>query len=276
MKVWMLTVEFGDYEVLSFSNEEASDIFRDNFRGEPMKQNWTPIQVERYKDGVESDFPDGLSIHPVFSEKAVRVLNELLNENVELLPLLTESGEREYYAINVINVLDCIDERHSEVERFRNGKIMEYTKYAFQKDVIKEENIFKIVDHEKKIIFSTKVFVSDLFRERVLESGLKGFDFIEVWDSEKSEKEDVVAKPVPTMDTSQEIYSFEEATNLVEQQSKVVVSESLEWAMRLGDEKQTQIGHLQEDGDYKWMNPIYYPPIFLEMKWRTVNTSNKL
>lgn len=275
MKIWLLNNQFGKFEVLCFSDEKGRKLFQENFRGEPMEKAWSTVQVETFKEGPESDFPEGLLSPPVFSEEAVQVLQPLMQGKVELLPLITEKGKK-YYAGNVLNVIDGIDEKNTEVKRSRSGAIMKYNKFSFHQGVVEGQDIFKVLHLENKNPMNTKVFVSDQFRDKVLESGLKGFDFIEVWDSENSDG-DVSVRQVPSLDTSKENYSFEEATNLVEKQNEVVVSESLEWAMRLGEEKQTQIGHLQEDGKYQWMNPIYYPPIFLEVKWKIVNAStNKL
>ncbi|WHY79977.1 hypothetical protein QNH20_12890 [Neobacillus sp. WH10] len=268
MKLWLLKRQYGRFEVLDFSDDQGAKFFSENFKGIPMPENLSPVQIETFKKGVKSDFPSGLLLPPVFSERAVQVLGELLKGKVELLPLHTVKNER-YYAGNVINVLDCIDADHSEVKRFSDGLIMEYTKYVFIKETVERENIFKIRVHDSKKILINKVFVSDLFRERVLESGLKGFDFIKVWDSEKAATGEEEGPNPYLVDTSfGTTYSFEEATNLVMNQNKTVASDK--WAMRLDENKELQVGQLQEDGSYLWLNPIYYPPIFLGMKWKVL------
>lgn len=268
MKIWLLKRQYGRFEVFRFSEDKDRKLFMEKFKGIPMLENWAPVQIETFKKGVKSDFPSGLLSPPVFSERAVQVLGELLKGKVELLPLHTTNNEK-YYVGNVINVLDCIDADHSEVEKFDDGTIMEYTKYAFIKGAVDGEDIFIIRVHDSKKILTTKVFVSDLFRERVLESGLKGFDFIEVWDSEKAATgEEELPNPYLVDTSFGTTYSFEESTNLVMNQNKTVASDK--WAMRLDENKELQVGQLQEDGSYLWLNPIYYPPIFLGMKWKVL------
>ena len=48
--------------------------------------------------------------------------------------------------------------------------------------MVKNQTIFKVYLNE--IVHTPSVFVSDEFRNTVLESDLKGFEFITVWDSE--------------------------------------------------------------------------------------------
>ncbi|MFC4321422.1 imm11 family protein [Litchfieldia salsa] len=184
MKIWLLHKLYDDYETLSFLNEDDSQFFHDHFNGVPIKDIWIHNQVGIYKGGKKGDFPPGLLAPPVFSDKAVQELEDVLGDMVEVLPISKESEK--YYAINVINVLDCIDGEKAEVKRFRSGLIMKYKKYAFKEECLEGQDIFKVVDHEEKKLIKTQVFVSDKFKDKVIESGLKGFDFIGVWDSEST------------------------------------------------------------------------------------------
>ncbi len=84
-----------------------------------------------------------------------------------------------YYVINVTTVLDCIDYEKAEYKAFDDGSVMYFTKYAFRRDIIKKLNIFKTIEFP-----NADVFVSDEFRDRVLNHGLLGFNFVEVWDSQ--------------------------------------------------------------------------------------------
>ncbi|WP_407712621.1 imm11 family protein [Clostridium botulinum] len=96
-----------------------------------------------------------------------------------MVPLSYDKGD--YSVINVTNVKDCVDYEKAEVKRFKGSdKIFRFIKYAFKPESIKNEHIFKVCEYSK--IF---VFVSDEFKNLVESSGLKGFLFIEVWDSEK-------------------------------------------------------------------------------------------
>ncbi|MFC4321424.1 imm11 family protein [Litchfieldia salsa] len=265
MKVWLLKRAYANFEVFRFSDQSTGKLFRKNFRGVPMSENWETLQIETFKKGQKSDFPSGLLSPPSFSEKAVQVLGDLLKGEVELLPMITENDDK-YYVGNVTNILDCIDKDNSEVEVGEGGLVDDYLKYAFIEDVIKDCHIFRIVTHDTYRLLKTQVFVSDLFREKVLEARLSGFEFIEVWDSTKRMISSTKNKISSFHRNSEKFYTFEEASMLVRNHNKIVLSD--EWAIRLGEDKKVQIGHLQEDGTFRWLNPIYYPPMFIEMKWR--------
>nr|WP_263324590.1 DUF1629 domain-containing protein [Neobacillus sp. Marseille-Q6967] len=266
MKIWQLLNQYEGFEILQCTTDQGQLLFREHFRGVPMESIWEPPTFSTYQKGKESDFPSGFVTVPVFSEKAVNALREWLDLKGELLPLENDRDQK-YYAFNVLNVLDCIEEEKVEVKRFKNGRIMKYTKYAFRQDVVAGQGIFKMVNHETKKIISRDVFVTDEFREKVLDSGLNGFDFIEVWNSEEA-----IAMKGPNLflvdTTFGTTYTFEEASELVRNQGKTVASDK--WALRLDGNQEIQVGQLQEDGSYLWVNPVYYPPIFIEMKWKVV------
>lgn len=109
-------------------------------------------------------------------ERARNLLYPLVKDDVEFLPLYY--GENQYYVLNVTTVLDCIDYERAEYLNFPNGgRIMRFTKYAFDESKIGDTHIFKIVDEKRKA-----PFVSDQFVECVEENGLTGFTFELLWD----------------------------------------------------------------------------------------------
>lgn len=175
MRIWKLDSDVDNYAYLI--PEKDQDQEKVNFCGEKLGNNWIPV---RFKFGGEiqlGDCPDLNASAPVFSEKAVEILKDLIEDSVEILPLQTKIGS--YYAINVIDILDCIDYSNSKFVKFKSSnRIMVFEKYAFHLGCVQERNIFKIIDEPGK-----RAFVSDTFRERVLNSGLKGFQFTLVWDS---------------------------------------------------------------------------------------------
>jgi hypothetical protein len=57
-------------------------------------------------------------------------------------------------------------------------------KYAFIHERVKNQHIFKVYLSQR--IDSSSTFVSDEFKNCLLENELKRFEFEEVWDSEKS------------------------------------------------------------------------------------------
>lgn len=179
MKIWILDCDVDNYENLTWKDKIDIDYIQ-SFDGAAKKENWNPVKVKRMYDREFSNTP-GLSPHiPVFDEKAISVLGDLIIGNAEILPIDCENGK--FYAINVTNVIDCIDYEKSQFRTFRDGKrIMKFEKYVFIKEKIEGMNLFKIKDEPLK-----RPFVSEKFREKVIDNNLIGFKFELAWDSEQN------------------------------------------------------------------------------------------
>lgn len=177
MKIWHLFFELDKYDYLTtISNKDWEAL---NFDGSSKINTWVPISV---KVTGGKNIPNATSISPgipVLDLKAVEVLKDLLGNNTEVLPLKCKKGE--FFAINICDVLDCINYEKSQYEKYDNSdRIMVFEKYEFFQDCLEDVNIFKIIDEPER-----RAFVSDKFRERVLESKLTGFRFDLLWDSSK-------------------------------------------------------------------------------------------
>lgn len=120
---------------------------------------------------------------PIISEKARIVLEPLIANQVEILPLLHPKDK--YFAINVINVIDCIDGSKAKFKLNERETVGSYQQYAFFPNSVKDQHIFLTRYHDRAILNSLIYFVSDDFRNAVLDNGLEGFIFTEAWDSEK-------------------------------------------------------------------------------------------
>lgn len=176
MKIWHLDADVNNFENLTPIKEKDWNILR--FDGTRLLDAWTPVAVRVIEEREKSDTPGLSGGIPVFSPKAVEVLKDLMEDSVEILPLRCRRGE--YYAINVLNVLNCIDYEKAKFKRFQSsGRIMLFNKYTFKPECVKSEHIFKIIDEPAR-----RPFVSDEFRNRVLDNELIGFKFELVWNSE--------------------------------------------------------------------------------------------
>ncbi|NFP90974.1 imm11 family protein [Clostridium sporogenes] len=184
MKVWELDSDANNYDNVTLSNESDWDkLMAYGFHGKSIKDTWMPFCVEEIESIRKGDNPGFFGSSPVFSRKAVKVLKKYLDNNTEILPLMYRKknhfSKEEYFVINVINLIDCIDYERAEVKRFKNSdEILRFIKYAFKSEVIKNEHIFKIPE------LKGRVFVSEEFRQRVMDKDLKGFKFELVWDSQ--------------------------------------------------------------------------------------------
>ncbi|KFL63518.1 hypothetical protein DJ50_4825 [Bacillus cereus ATCC 10876] len=119
----------------------------------------------------------------MISEKAKQVLKPLIGDNVEFLPLLRNSTSEVYYLIHVLNVLDAIDSDKAILKKLITGLIIGCEKFAFDSNTVQNEMIFKVYINGK--IHPTAVFILDELKILIEQSDLKGFKFIEIWDSEE-------------------------------------------------------------------------------------------
>lgn len=181
MNIWRLRFELDMYDNLTPAKKWSHEKIQ-SFDGRKQLDNWKAVKVIRLepeKNLPLSDAPGFYSHIPVFNRKVIDVLGEGLKDKVELLPL--KNKEDEYYALNVINVLDCIDYSNSDYMTFPDGKrIYRFKKYCFFETKVLGENIFKIKDEPRQA-----PFVSDQFKNIVEEHGFTGFKFSLAWSTDK-------------------------------------------------------------------------------------------
>ncbi len=82
-----------------------------------------------------------------------------------------------FWAVNVLEVLDCLDHSLSEFEYLASGNLKHITRYVFKPNCIENKPIFKIPERKGK-----QIFVSDEFKALVENNGLKGLTFKKVWE----------------------------------------------------------------------------------------------
>lgn len=179
MKIWKLDCDVDYYENLFWEKDIDYTL---SFDGVEKIKDWIPVQVQRMYHNRKFSNTPGLSPHlPVFDKKAVSVLDDLIKGNAEILPL--DCKNKDFYLINVTNVIDCINYEKSEYKTFNDGiRIMRFIKYVFNERYINGVDLFKLKDEPLK-----RPFVSDKFRKRVLDSNLTGFIFELAWDSEQEQ-----------------------------------------------------------------------------------------
>ena len=182
MKIWSLEEDVNFYEHITLidGSDDEWDNFSSLFNGMPVSKGYKPLRVCVIENGGKlkrGDMPYLSPGKPVFTKKALDALKTLLSPKVEILPIFCEG--QELVILNVINQLDAIDLQKSDIKFMPDGKrIMRVKKFVFRPEVVSNQHIFKI----RNQLYGT-VFVSDEFRNRVLESGLEGIKFVKVWDS---------------------------------------------------------------------------------------------
>ncbi|PMB04477.1 hypothetical protein CEN49_20705 [Fischerella thermalis CCMEE 5273] len=190
MKVWLLQSKldagFQSIQLVNYKEYYYKYLMHIQKKGS-IEDEWCKLKVYTIdSDGVKSDFPHfwAKAYLPVFSEKALDVVSDLTHGNIEALPL--DHPEHKYYAIHVLNTLDAIDYNHSTIKMIKSGLRVGFKKYAFIPSKIIGQHIFRVYLDDSP---ESEVFVSDAFKERVASSSLVGYEFIEVWDSEKEDSD---------------------------------------------------------------------------------------
>jgi hypothetical protein len=155
---------------------------------------WFPVNIVANKDGysqVPGDYPlvhgcSSFFVTPIFSQRAVDTLADLLEGNGELLPLICEFGQ--YYVFNITREVDALDEARSELKL--NSELYPYetptepdfylvTRFAFHPDRVADLSIFKLPKRNRK----NRPLVTERFVQRVQDSDLKGMAFNLLWSS---------------------------------------------------------------------------------------------
>ncbi|WP_236838937.1 imm11 family protein, partial [Caldalkalibacillus salinus] len=233
------------------------------FRGQPMLDNWYSVKLYTQEQGKSSDFP-GFP-EPIFSEKAVNTLMDLLEHRAEILEV--EHPSEKYYAVNVIRLTECFNRDEAKLvieDKYNIVVVKEILEYSFHKECIEQETIFKL---KEKL---GEIYVTDTFKNRVEEAGLVGFEFHEVWDSEKDYSLEEAEPVMPDIHPIQEgDYSFNEAWKMAEQGE--VAAASGEWKVKKSKDGQHMIIGKWTGEKYEYLIPHFIPPILLDMKWKIVN-----
>jgi len=122
-------------------------------------------------------------------QHAYTVLKDIMDGCCELLPFTFENET--YYAINIINVIDCYDYEKGKYEYWKNNTskedIIGIKKYVFNPSNFNKKSIFK--DNFTMVRnFTYEGFLPNPekeFKYLYEKHGLKGLTFRLLWDSEK-------------------------------------------------------------------------------------------
>lgn len=192
MRVFTLRSDPNRFEsVVPIDPDEWAQL-QNRFRGSPIGPSWYPIEVmvdrepsedddlspDAFPSGelLPSDFPSSGGIIPVFSERAVQALGELLQAHGEILPLTCAEGT--YFAYNVTHLIDALDLQRSNYHQFSSGVIFDITRHEFLPERVGDAAIFKLTQMP-----GPGEFVTDEFVQRVDEAGLQGFNLQQVWSA---------------------------------------------------------------------------------------------
>lgn len=175
MKLFRLKADYS--ECCAFLNqEEVSSMWGDGwFEGTPRAQTYPVPKGERDVERAEGPLPDfthfGFNPIPTFSERAITSLGDLLGAHGEFAAIEMDEPMR-YFAFNATTIVDVLDEKSSEIARFRSGGVMAVDKHILLDSVTSLPPIFKIPQTRRNTTYVNEQFVNEVQRH-----GLRGFRF---------------------------------------------------------------------------------------------------
>lgn len=169
MEFYRYIPDSDEYHSLELPDSVPTSWFN-QWDGRPLSESWSPMRLNAYYRSAIGNFPHLAGHLPVFDENAWIALKPLICNYVEALPLeKPEQDWQEIYMINVTTILDCLDFKKAQVDRFEEGIIFNIRHYAFRSNIFSQTPIFRIKDCE---LYT--VIVSSEFREVVESNRLKG------------------------------------------------------------------------------------------------------
>lgn len=143
--------------------------------GTPRGSSWKPVAVRQVamRDEADAFLPSNfpwLSGHAlVLDEQALNALRDLIEPFNEVLPL-NDVGRGRLFVLNT-RTIDALDEEHSKLLRFPNGRIMQVRQPVFRDVQLAGATMFRLPHR------STPTYVSEAFVRAVETAGLKGLRF---------------------------------------------------------------------------------------------------
>lgn len=157
----------------AYEEMTCNDFLLQNFIGKPLPLTWKlPKYTAEYTNFSLNDFLHGHIQAPFVSAHAQKKLAPILKGQAEFRSIGKIRGE-DYYVMNVINVIDCLDENQSEILRGDDGRVMSLRQAVFLPHGIPDSVVFKVPQDTTRI-FTTNRLV-DLVREHKF-TGI-GFEF---------------------------------------------------------------------------------------------------
>lgn len=187
---WSSSDKYPGYMGVTDAEQDRIDWY-DDFMGEPLPKNfddWIIPNLEQYLgDGKKKrkllpigDAPTAVATN-LISEKAAESLKDILKKYTTLYPVkLLDDPDNNYYMVVCHTKLDCLDRKASvgKLGRASNpNHFAHIDHWVFNEDCIGNNHMFVLPDDESVI------YVSEYFKQRVIDAGLKGFCFkTEFWE----------------------------------------------------------------------------------------------
>lgn len=187
MKIYRVVADVNEFQYLMLQDESLELSETTTFDGTPKAAKWSSPEVFIYKPNhKKGNFPDFWATSTlVVDETALEQLRDLLEMSGELLPLRYKSSL--YHILNVTQCINALDEH--KTEWFYEKESGPIKKYVFHANRLAETPLFKIPQTCKSEILTVEGLKDpdDEFKGRIERLGLKGLNFVEVWNDKPYE-----------------------------------------------------------------------------------------
>jgi hypothetical protein len=182
MKIWLMDVD--DYNLTLCSEDHDPADYSASQKGLPVT-NWSTAQLKIWQKGKNKDFVGFLNGGMlILSDKAIDAVKEFLDPNVQYLDCVVKNYSTRLTLVNVVNLLDAVDYACAQPDLTPWRKLRGFKHISFIEAVVSNQHIFKIPEFP-----TSRFYVSDQFRDAILNAGLVGVFFDEVWNSNQPQKE---------------------------------------------------------------------------------------
>lgn len=134
--IWKLDQNTKSYKYLAVHDERIGGFPR--LDGTSILKEWEPLYIRysRLDPVVEKEIPNFPSLSGILvcDTQAKDIIFESIKDHIEFLPLASHTiTDTQYFAINALKVIDCLDHNFSEFKRLMSGKIRGINKVDCEK-----------------------------------------------------------------------------------------------------------------------------------------------
>lgn len=178
---WTTTMKYAGYAGVSESDDRKI-WWTDELIGDPLPtlENWNSPHMTQYlgggkrkrKPAIIGDAPSASSAH-LISHKAAEALRDIWERDAILYPVILEDSADRYYMVVAKYIIDCLDRENSTGPRHTYGPTPELfasvEEWVFDESALGEHDLFRLPDSK------TTYYLTERFKQRVIDAGLKGF-----------------------------------------------------------------------------------------------------
>lgn len=149
--------------------------------GETIKKDLPELIYTTNKNSIAGRMTDHITLAEttglVMSNHCLKILNNEHNLNIQsykfnIVDIKTNKTDNSYSLVNILDLIDCIDTKNSELKYFESGNIKRITKLVIDENLIpSNQKIFRLSKRKNLI------FVHESIKDTIKQNGLTGFVF---------------------------------------------------------------------------------------------------